>query len=351
MAEDGERHHAMPSEMRVRGPTRCLEGKVNMADSTSAVALTGSRSVSRCRVCHGPRIRVAAQLTSERDGRDYRALTCRDCGLLFADPLPDLSFEALQRVYGPEYAGDQRVLEGSQASLEMARRAVHRQMDIVERYVSPGLALNVGAMGQAIHVVRDRGWRLKIVDASSYAAETARALWGIDVNVSRIEDYASEGEAFDFVRMGHVIEHLADPASAMRNVARIMRPGGVTLIDTDNAEGLRSQIESSIRRLVGEGSAARLVKMFTGKELKKKYGRLIPPVHLNIFSERALKRVLEEAGFEVVEVRKPAWGDRTWFPMETMDNLSLAERTFIRLDQVGALFGRGEVLSVLARRI
>jgi hypothetical protein len=129
-----------------------------------------------------------------------------------------------------------------------------------------------------------------------------------------------------------------------------MRPGGVALIDTDNSEGFRSQIESWIRRLVGEGSAARLVKMFTGKELKKKYGRLIPPVHLNIFSERALRRVLEDSGFEVVEVRKPAWGDRTWFPMETMDNLSLAERMFIRADRLGAMFGRGEVLSILARR-
>jgi 2-polyprenyl-3-methyl-5-hydroxy-6-metoxy-1,4-benzoquinol methylase len=318
--------------------------------SSSAATLPASQSDSRCRVCHGRRIRVAAKLTSERDGRDYRALTCRDCGLLFADPLPDLSFEALQRVYGSGYTGDQRVLEEDQASLEMARSAVHRQMDIVEHHVAPGLALNVGAMGQAIHVVRDRGWRLSIVDASSYAAETARALWGIDVTVSRIEDYAGEGEAFDFVRMGHVIEHLADPGLAMRNVARIMRPGGVALIDTDNSEGFRSQIESWIRRLVGEGSAARLVKMFTGKELKKKYGRLIPPVHLNIFSERALRRVLEDSGFEVVEVRKPAWGDKTWFPMETMDNLSLAERMFIRADQVGAMFGRGEVLSVLARR-
>jgi 2-polyprenyl-3-methyl-5-hydroxy-6-metoxy-1,4-benzoquinol methylase len=321
-----------------------------MADSASLVAFTASKSGSPCRICHSTRVRIAAKLTSERDGRDYRALACRDCGLLFADPLPDLSFEALQTVYGAEYTGDQRVLERDQAALEIARIAVHRQMDIVERYVSPGLALNVGAMGQAIHVVQDRGWRLKIVDASSYAAETARALWGIDVTVSRIEDYASEGEAFDFVRMGHVIEHLADPALAMRNVAKIMRSGGVVLIDTDNSEGFRSQIESWIRRLVGEGSAARLVKMATGKELKKKYGRLIPPVHLNIFSERALRRVLEEAGFEVLEIRKPAWGDRTWFPMETLDHLSLAERTFIRVDQVGAVFGCGEVLSILARR-
>jgi len=271
--------------------------------------------------------------------------------LLFADPLPDLSFKALQGVYGSEYTGDQRVLEEDQAALELARGATHRQMDIVERYVSPGLALNVGAMGRAIHIVQDRGWRLKVVDASSYAAETARALWGIDVTVSRIEDYTNDGEAFDFVRMGHVIEHLADPESAMRNVASIMRPGGVILIDTDNAEGFRSQIESLIRRLVGEGAAARLVKMATGKQLKKKYGRLIPPVHVNIFSERALRRVLEEAGFEVLETRKPAWGDRTWFPMESMAHLSLAERTCIRVDQVGAVFGRGEVLSVLARRI
>jgi hypothetical protein len=36
--------------------------------------------------------------------------------------------------------------------------------------------------------------------------------------------------------------------------------------------------------------------------------------------------------------------------MGTIDNLSLAERMFIGADQVGAIFGRGEVLSILARR-
>ena len=264
--------------------------------------------------------------------------------------MPDVSIEGLQTIYGPEYTGDQRIMEEGQSALEIAQGAVHRQMDIVECYVPPGLALNVGAMSRAMHALQGRGWRLRIIDASRYAAETARALWGVDVTVSRIEDYSIEGESFDFVRMGHVIEHLADPASAMRNVARLTRPGGIVLIDTDNSEGFRSWIESGFRRVLGERGAARLVRMATGKELKKKYGRLIPPVHLNIFSERALRRVLEETGFQVLEVRKPAWGDPTWFPMENMEGLSLAERTFIRLDQVGAALGRGEVLSILARR-
>lgn len=303
-----------------------------------------------CPVCASKDVQARAALLSAVDQKPYRAVRCRRCGHLFSFPLPDTSYEALQKIYDAEYTSELREGESDDSNLRLLRDATHRQLEIVEREVRPGTALNVGAMTGANQVFEERGWKLKIVEVSRHAAETARAKWGYDVAVSRLEDYEAETGSVDFVKLGHVIEHIAQPAAALATVHRVLRPGGVVLLDTDNADGFRSRVEFAVRAVLGEGISSLVVRRLTGKNLKKQYGRLIPPVHLNIFSERSLRALLTRSGFEILSVRRPAWGDPTWFPLGSQAHLSVAERAFIRLDQVAARFGYGELLSVLARK-
>jgi 2-polyprenyl-3-methyl-5-hydroxy-6-metoxy-1,4-benzoquinol methylase len=223
-------------------------------------------------------------------------------------------------------------------------------MDIVEKYVTPGVALNVGAMSGAIAVLEDRGWKLRIVEVSGYAAETARKHWGFDVVVSRIEDFECPPETFNFIKLGHVIEHLRDPRLVLERLAAMLRPDGVILIDTDNADGLKTQVEVTVRRVLGENLSANLVMKLAHKNLRKRYGRLTPPEHLYSFSDKSLIALLEGAGFEVLEVFKPAWGDETWFPLADQSHFGSVERMFIKLDQIAAVFGRGDVIAVLSRK-
>jgi SAM-dependent methyltransferase len=291
-----------------------------------------------------------ATLRSERDEREYDAVRCRRCDLLFAHPIPELGFETLQEVYNGWYADVQREGSGTDAGLQVLRDATARQMELVERHVRPGLALNVGATNRAMDILLSRGWKLRFVEVSEYAAGAARAQWGFEVTVSRFEDYSAEPGSFDFVKFGHVIEHFVDPAGATRHAARLLRPGGVLLVDTDNADGLKTRVELGIRGLLGEELAASVVKRLTHKNLHKRYGRLTPPEHLYTFSERNMSRLLESAGLEVLEVFKPAWGDPTWFPMPDLRRYSAAEKLFFNVDRIGARLGMGDVIAVLARK-
>lgn len=288
-----------------------------------------------------------ALLQSEIDSQEYKAAKCNRCGLVFAYPIPEFSFDALQGIYGDGYTEGQREISNTQA-LQILRDATNRQLDIVERYVQKGIALNVGAMSGAINVLEQRGWTLRIVEVSSYAADTARKQWGFDVTVSKIEDFDCLPETFDFIKLGHVIEHLADPKLALQKLAILLKPGGAILIDTDNAHGLKTQIEVTIRRLLGERLSAKLVRSLTKKNLRKRYGRLTPPEHLYNFSAQSLTKLLRDTGFEIVEVFKPAWGDPVWFPLTDQKGFSLIEKLFIKLDQLGAKLGFGEVIAVLA---
>jgi hypothetical protein len=141
--------------------------------------------------------------TSARErAEQYSAVTCDECGLVFAFPVPELPLDALQKVYGDDYTAGQRKISRSEHAIGALRDATNRQMDLVERYVTRGAALNVGSMSSAIKVLEERGWTLRIVDASRQAAETARNLWGFDVVVSRIEDFECAPGAFDLCALG-----------------------------------------------------------------------------------------------------------------------------------------------------
>lgn len=316
-----------------------------LADLSRWHMICVSLSMIACPLCDSPKTQIRARLQSEQDGRAYAAVVCRSCEATFAHPRLPPSFDALQAVYDTDYTEGQRTI--SRDADALLRAATHRQMALVETYVAPGRALNVGAMNPAVTVLAARGWDLELVDVSQAAAQTARA-WGCRVTVSRVEDYTAPAGSFALIKLGHVIEHLDDPRAAIARLVPLLQPGGVLLIDTDNARGLKTRIETGVRRLLGDPLSAALVQRLTGKNLRKRYGRLTPPEHLYAFSPASLTRLVTTAGLTVRETLTPAWGDPTWFPLAAP--VRVMDRVCQRIDAIGAAFGAGEVVAVLAQR-
>ncbi len=92
-----------------------------------------------CHVCTAGQTRIMAPLQSEIDGQDYQAVKCYACGLIFAHPIPNLSFDDLQAVYNDEYTESQPGISPVENQvLDILREATHRQMAIVEQYIQLG---------------------------------------------------------------------------------------------------------------------------------------------------------------------------------------------------------------------
>lgn len=91
-------------------------------------------------------------------------------------------------------------------------------------------------------------------------------------------------ESFDAVTLWDVVEHVRDPAEALRAVRRLLRPGGTLALSTPNLRGLFPRLSQPVGRVTG---------YWTHPE---------PPAHLFQFSQATLSRLLERTGFRVVEV-------------------------------------------------
>ena len=86
-------------------------------------------------------------------------------------------------------------------------------------------------------------------------------------------------EQYDLITMWHVLEHLKDPVSTLRQARRLLKPGGRILVAVPNFGGL------------------------SARAFGPYWEATMPPWHLQQFNPRSLGLALCEAGFSLSEVR------------------------------------------------
>jgi 2-polyprenyl-3-methyl-5-hydroxy-6-metoxy-1,4-benzoquinol methylase len=167
--------------------------------------------------------------------------------------------------------------------------------------------LSGGTSGNAIYaaierVVVERGLRGKILDYGAgvgqftrrllalhrFDAVSATDIMGIPTDlvgkVQWIEQdlnipLPGQDDAFDVVVAPEVIEHLENPRFMVREIYRILRPGGTAVVTTPNNESWRSLIALIVRGHFVE------------------FGESGYPAHITALLRKDLCRILQEAGF------------------------------------------------------
>ncbi|MFH1739123.1 MAG: class I SAM-dependent methyltransferase [bacterium] len=106
-------------------------------------------------------------------------------------------------------------------------------------------------------------------------------------------------ESFDCVCLQNVIEHLDEPATALREIYRVMKPGGVFILTTDNIHSsrllksfLKLEIMNCIRSLLGRKKAKPGLVVF--------HENIEWDHHLYGWDLRTLNTLLCHVGFEYV---------------------------------------------------
>jgi SAM-dependent methyltransferase len=212
------------------------------------------------------------------------------CGFVYVNPQP--LQEELDRIYDQLSEGCRKL------HLILTRDQIDgydRTLEVLETH-SPGRRLlDVGcAAGFFVERACQRGWQATGIEPSDWAAEAARQRSFMHVITGKLEDSNYAASSFDCITALQVLEHLPKPAELVREIHRLLVPGGVFYADVPNFRSLTISLG---------------VDDF---ELNR------PPGHLNYFTPNSVKRLLEKAGFTGVSTwtgggikYENLWGRRT----------------------------------------
>jgi SAM-dependent methyltransferase len=208
-----------------------------------------------------------------RSSVSWPIVRCRACGLVRVDPQPIV--EVTRDVYEGDVYGFVRSSQADEFGGDGIPHA-QRVLTELESLGGGGRLLDVGcATGDFLLAARERGWQPVGVELSAHAAAVARRR-GLDVRVGTLAEASFGPASFDAVTMLDVIEHLSDPLAELREVHRVLRPGGVLCVETPNWD-------SVYRRLLG-----------------RRWAALQPRLHLLYFDRRTAREILRRAGFDPV---------------------------------------------------
>jgi 2-polyprenyl-3-methyl-5-hydroxy-6-metoxy-1,4-benzoquinol methylase len=137
--------------------------------------------------------------------------------------------------------------------------------------------LDVGfGNGGFLKIAAEMGWQAEGIDFDPKAVEVARAR-GLSVKCASVSELALLGEQYDVITISHVIEHVHDPIDVLKNLHRLLKPGGCLWLDTPNLES------------------------FGAKRFGSNWASLDPPRHLTLFTPAAIRASLGRAGFADIQ--------------------------------------------------
>ena len=211
--------------------------------------------------------------------RGYPIVRCDNCTLVFANPQVDESLVLDEYRAQGERANDLWVdVLTSDRQLELDREKFEEILDELEPYRGDGRLLDVGtSIGLFLRLALDRGWDAVGNEFGERAREVARERFGVEVMDAPLDAMDVHPASLDVATLNSVLEHVNEPRRMLRDIAGLLRPGGVLFVIVPNVESLAC-------RVLHQRAAT-----FDGRN------------HLIYFSPRTLTAMLEAEGFDAVE--------------------------------------------------
>lgn len=105
----------------------------------------------------------------------------------------------------------------------------------IERVKRPGRVLDIGCgRGLLLNKLRQRGWDPYGTELSEEAASYARDELKLPVTTLSLEEANFPDGEFDLVILWHVLEHVRAPREMLKEISRILKPGGLLLVAVPN---------------------------------------------------------------------------------------------------------------------
>jgi SAM-dependent methyltransferase len=196
---------------------------------------------------------------------------CPGCDVVYASPAPH------EKVLEQAYRAAPFVsAEESAFAAETYRRLLRTLLASLNGRAN---ALDVGASdGTFLQALLDEGFENVVgIEPAAASAEAAPESVRNRIRVEPFRRASLAGERFDLVTAFQTLEHVSDPVRVVRDAYELLEVGGAILVVVHNRRAL-------LTRLVGRRSP------------------ILDVEHVQLFSPRSIRELLQRAGFEDIRV-------------------------------------------------
>jgi SAM-dependent methyltransferase len=223
-----------------------------------------------CPICASTDATLFLRARDHVSGDWFELQQCPACKLVFVSPPPP----DLGRYYHPYYRRYRPLAQ--RIFRHMYRVHAHAWARQLGR---TGRALEIGCGdGWMLASLRDIGWRVLGTERSAESAQFAVHQQGLAVIVGEL-GALKPAPAFDLIFMHHVLEHLPDPMTTLRQCVALLKPGGTLIVAVPNFASWQFRVS------------------------RQGWFHLDVPRHLVHFSPQSLTDAMQRAGLRVESVR------------------------------------------------
>lgn len=201
---------------------------------------------------------------------------CSQCGLYYLSPSPD----DMDKFYNDSFygAGSNKASRAFRLSQRIFQ---YLRAQIVLKHKRGGKLLDIGCGdGEFLMKMRALGFDVAGMEFSDSGAQVAGQKLGMEIFHGDMESKKLEKLApFDVITLWHVLEHTPNPREVLNSARNLIADDGILAIGLPNAESVQSRL------------------------FRNNWFHLDIPRHIVHFTLESINGLLEEEGFEVVEVK------------------------------------------------
>jgi SAM-dependent methyltransferase len=203
------------------------------------VSMPYGDKISECIACACTEFEVLYKVTDTNQGvpGEWNLMICKQCGLGFIEPFPSQS--QIESFYIDQfYTDDGQRFQGWVEYLR-GMLAWIRGIDLNRIAPMKGRLLDFGAgAGHFSKAQEERGWEVYSVDPYSNKANSAD-LCKLDGDRIKLE---FPNHYFDVITLWYVIEHLRNPAAAIAEFKRVLKPGGILVLAQQDFASVQARL-------------------------------------------------------------------------------------------------------------
>jgi len=190
----------------------------------------------KCNLCGNDNFTV---LYPKNVAQIHQIVKCKTCGLMYANPQGEANSKKSLKADIPEKLPDEinpQVVQKQTVQLKDYKKII---TTVKNHGITKGKVLEIGAnIGTFLNVWKEEDWKVLGVDPNKGASIYAKNKYNIDILPVTIKKADLHNDQFDVVVMLHVIEHMGNPLQELKMINRVVKQGGILVIETPRYDSL-----------------------------------------------------------------------------------------------------------------